>query len=220
LAYCRLHSRNGAANCCLDGRCKGAPNVLAVGDAVRLTVRYRMKSANNRMEHSRVSGGSHRGPDGFWVDAMARLIMNGLILTLASVIFQPACAGNGNTGMASFYRGVRSSSGEFTAAHRSLRIGTRVRVVSVGSGRSVVVRINDRGPFIVGRIIDLSRAAAARLNMLSAGVTRVRLEILGGSTKKTQLLSQKTMGRAVGGRQSPKRHPNRTVHRLIELHGV
>ena len=149
-----------------DGRCKDAPNVLPVGDRVRLTVRYRMKWVNNRMEHSQVTGGSHRGTHGFWVDAMVRLIMNGLLLALASVIFQPACAGNGNgnTGMASFYGGIRASSGEFTAAHRSLRFGTRVRVVSVRSGRSVVVRINDRGPFIVGRIIDLSRAAAAHLN--------------------------------------------------------
>jgi rare lipoprotein A len=81
----------------------------------------------------------------------------------------------------------------------------------------VVVRINDRGPFIAGRIIDLSRAAAVRLNMLSAGVTRVRLEILGSSTKRTQLLPLKTRGHAMGGRQSPKRHLNRTVHHSIEV---
>jgi rare lipoprotein A len=180
------------------------------------------------MEHSQVAGGSHRGTDEFGVDAMVRLITNGLLLALAGVIFQPACASNGNTGMASFYPGIRASSGEFTAAHRSLRLGTRVRVISVRSGRSVVVRINDRGPFIGGRIIDLSHAAAARLNMLSAGVTRVRLEILGSSTKKAQLRPLKTMDSAVGGRQLPKRHPNRNVHRppnrtvhhSIELDGV
>jgi rare lipoprotein A len=118
---------------------------------------------------------------------MIRLITCGLLSALASAISQPACAGNGNTGLASFYPGTRASPGEFTAAHRSLRFGTRVRVISVRSGRSVVVRINDRGPFISGRIIDLSRPAAARLDMLSTGVMRVRLEIVGRSTNKTRL---------------------------------
>ena len=121
---------------------------------------------------------------------MIRLITCCLLSALASAISQPACAGNGNTGLASFYPGTRASSGEFTAAHRSLRFGTRVRVISVSSGRSVVVRINDRGPFN-GRIIDLSRSAAVRLNMLSTGVTRVRLEIVGRSTNKTRLLRRR-----------------------------
>jgi rare lipoprotein A len=53
----------------------------------------------------------------------------------------------------------------------------------------VIVRINDRGPFSHGRVIDLSRSAAARLNMLSAGVTLVRLGVLGGSTNKERLAS-------------------------------
>jgi rare lipoprotein A len=98
----------------------------------------------------------------------------------------PAAAAEG---MASFYgkrfHGRRTASGQrfdqhgLTAAHRSLRFGTRVRVTRVGSRRSVVVTINDRGPFAKGRIIDLSRGAAARLGMLDAGVARVRLEVLG-----------------------------------------
>jgi rare lipoprotein A len=122
---------------------------------------------------------------------MNRLITCGLFSALASGIIQPVCAGNGSTGMASYYSGTRASAGEFTAAHRSLSFGTRVRVISVRTGRSVVVRINDRGPFN-GRIIDLSRSAAARLNMLSAGVTRVRLEIVGRSSKsKTRLLRRR-----------------------------
>ena len=65
--------------------------------------------------------------------------------------------------------------GALTAAHRSLPFGTRVLVTALSSGRSVVVRINDRGPFVRGRIIDLSRAAAARLGLV--GITRVKLEI-------------------------------------------
>lgn len=112
---------------------------------------------------------------------MFRLAMNGLLAALAIAVMQPASAREGKVGMASFYQGTRGSSGELTAAHRSLRFGTRVRVTSISSGRSVIVRINDRGPYINGRIIDLSRRAAVLLNMVSAGVTRVRLEIVGSS---------------------------------------
>jgi rare lipoprotein A len=98
----------------------------------------------------------------------------------------PAAAAEG---IASFYgkrfHGRRTASGQrfdqhgLTAAHRTLRFGTRVRVTRVGSRRSVVVTINDRGPFAKGRIIDLSRGAAARLGMVDSGVARVRLEVLG-----------------------------------------
>ena len=65
-----------------------------------------------------------------------------------------------------------------TAAHRSLPFGTRVRVTNLNNERSVVVRINDRGPFVRGRVIDVSRAAAERLDMLRAGVVPVRIEAL------------------------------------------
>ena len=93
-----------------------------------------------------------------------------------------------HTGKASWYgeahHGKKTASGEIydmaelTAAHRSLPLGTRVRVTSVESGRSVVVRINDRGPFVPGRIIDLSRAAAHELGHGGAGVFTVRIEVL------------------------------------------
>ncbi len=91
-------------------------------------------------------------------------------------------------GLASWYgpgfAGRRTANGEIfnpselTAAHKSLPFGTQVRVLNLENGRSVIVRINDRGPFRPGRIIDLSRAAAERLNMVSRGVARVRLELL------------------------------------------
>jgi rare lipoprotein A len=68
---------------------------------------------------------------------------------------------------------------EMTAAHPHLEFGTKVKVTNLQNGRSVVVRINDRGPFIRDRIIDLSAAAARSLNMLSSGVAPVRLTILG-----------------------------------------
>ena len=66
---------------------------------------------------------------------------------------------------------------KMTAAHRSLAFGTRVVVTNLKNGRSVRVRINDRGPFIKGRIIDLSYAAARKLGMLSDGVVRVRVSM-------------------------------------------
>lgn len=68
---------------------------------------------------------------------------------------------------------------ELTAAHRSLPFGTKVRVTNVNNGRSVVVRINDRGPFAAGRVIDLSAAAARVIGMLGSGIAPVQLEILG-----------------------------------------
>ena len=92
------------------------------------------------------------------------------------------------TGMASFYGSEfahrRTASGErfdpsqLTAAHRTLPFGTRVRVTNLENGRRVVVRINDRGPYARGRVLDLSRAAARKLGFVNDGVTRVRLEIL------------------------------------------
>ncbi|MGD9369280.1 MAG: septal ring lytic transglycosylase RlpA family protein [Desulfobacteraceae bacterium] len=88
-------------------------------------------------------------------------------------------------GLASFYgkrfQGRKTASGErydmhgLTAAHKSLAFGTRVHVTHLSNGRSVTVRINDRGPFVKGRIIDLSYAAARRLGMLSQGVVKVRI---------------------------------------------
>jgi len=65
-----------------------------------------------------------------------------------------------------------------TAAHRTLPFGTGVRVTRLDTGRSVTVRINDRGPFIQGRNVDLARAAAQQLGMLDRGVTKVKLDVL------------------------------------------
>jgi rare lipoprotein A len=91
-------------------------------------------------------------------------------------------------GKASWYgarfQGRKTASGErfdkrdLTAAHKKLGFGTRVRVTNLTNGESVVVRINDRGPYGAGRIIDLSEAAARRVGMIDAGVVRVELEIL------------------------------------------
>jgi rare lipoprotein A len=66
-----------------------------------------------------------------------------------------------------------------TAAHKTLPFGTRVRVTRADNGNSVDVVINDRGPYIAGRIIDLSRRAAQDIGMTGSGITRVRVNILG-----------------------------------------
>jgi rare lipoprotein A len=88
-------------------------------------------------------------------------------------------------GIASVYGGGRTASGEhaspgaLTAAHRTLPFGTLVRVTNHGSGRSVVVRINDRGPFVRGRIIDLTPAAAHALGF--SGLANVSVDVVGRS---------------------------------------
>jgi peptidoglycan lytic transglycosylase len=66
-----------------------------------------------------------------------------------------------------------------TAAHRTLRMNTQVRVINLRNGRSTIVRINDRGPYSRSRIIDVSYAAAKQLDMINAGVVPVRVEVLG-----------------------------------------
>jgi rare lipoprotein A len=88
-------------------------------------------------------------------------------------------------GVASFYvEGSRTASGEkfdpheLTAAHRTLPFGTRLRVVSVATGRSVTVRINDRGPFVPGRVLDVSYSAADRLGIVGRGVAKVRIDVV------------------------------------------
>jgi rare lipoprotein A len=93
-------------------------------------------------------------------------------------------------GQASYYAdslsGNRTADGErydpadLTAAHRTLPFGSRVRVTNPRTGQSVVVRINDRGPFSAHRVIDLSKAAARRIGLYSAGSGNVRLALLGG----------------------------------------
>jgi len=84
------------------------------------------------------------------------------------------------------FHGRQTASGEvydmeaMTAAHRELPFGSRVQVVNLDNGRQTRVRINDRGPFARGRVLDLSRAAARELDMLGSGTARVRIEVLEG----------------------------------------
>ncbi len=129
-----------------------------------------------------------------------------ILVAVAIALMLPACArkhrgavstapaplavlGATEEGMASWYgnpyHGRRTSSGEvydmnkMTAAHRTLPFGTRVQVVNLTNGRDTEVRINDRGPFKRDRVIDISRAAAQKIQMIGTGTARVRLKVVG-----------------------------------------
>jgi rare lipoprotein A len=104
----------------------------------------------------------------------ANIVSLGLFCVTAMLSLNLAKADQ--VGGASWYAG-RANRGAFTAAHRSLPFGTKVLVENLSNGRSVTVTINDRGPFVKGRIIDLSKAAASRIDM--SGVAKVRISTLG-----------------------------------------
>jgi len=114
---------------------------------------------------------------------------------IASALMLMACASQQpvkqkglyrETGLASYYahrfHGRRTASGEtyledrLTAAHRWLPFGTRLKVTNTTNGREVHVRVNDRGPFVQGRIIDLSHAAAQKIKMVRQGIVKVTVE--------------------------------------------
>lgn len=113
--------------------------------------------------------------------------LSGLLVSIMLIISTTACSRKvTQNGKASYYAdsfdGKRTANGEtfrqrhLTAAHRTLPFGTRVKVINTANGRSVKVRINDRGPFVNGRIIDLSKKAASRLGMINTGVATVEIK--------------------------------------------
>ena len=98
---------------------------------------------------------------------------------------KPAATQVASDGIASFYtEGTKTASGEkfntheLTAAHPTLPFGTRLRVTNVASGQSVTVRVNDRGPYVRGRVVDVSHAAAETLGMVGGGVAKVKLDVV------------------------------------------
>ena len=123
-----------------------------------------------------------------------------VIAMLAGVHLLTGCAsaprgggrvsGEAESGVASYYahkyHGRTTASGErfdmndLTAAHKTLPFGTRVRVTNLDNGKTVTVRINDRGPFVKGRVIDLSLAAAKKVDMVNAGLANVEVRRVGG----------------------------------------
>jgi rare lipoprotein A len=124
-----------------------------------------------------------------------------LLLFTLLLLFASGCASMKRgtfvaEGTASWYgpnfHGKKTASGErfnmyrYTAAHRTLPLGTKVRVVNVDNGRSVVVEINDRGPYAKGRILDLSKRAARKLGMLGKGTAHVKLYVVKGKVTRSQ----------------------------------
>lgn len=125
---------------------------------------------------------------------MYKSIFAGLgLLTLAAtgLTFSAPAEAAPQCGKASWYALYsRTASGEMmnpnllTAAHKSLPFGTKVRVTNIKNGKSVVVRINDRGPFIKGRVIDVSKGAARKIGMVKSGVASVKVTALNGAKIK------------------------------------
>jgi rare lipoprotein A len=127
----------------------------------------------------------------------------GLVLLAGCGLFRrgpeklDAVPGATQTGVASWYgpgfHGRQTANGEIydqhalTAAHRTLPLGTWVRVTNVAGERAVVVRVNDRGPYVDDRVIDLSLAAAQRIDLVRPGVAPVRIEVLEGPTRQPLL---------------------------------
>jgi len=116
-----------------------------------------------------------------------RITMLGMGILISAISFSSSVMAATETGIASVYSGEQTANGEYahasalTAAHRTLPFGTMVEVTNIQTGRSVVVRINDRGPYIRGRVIDLTPAGARAIG--SDGLAPVRLTVLSAGTR-------------------------------------
>lgn len=124
-----------------------------------------------------------------WLCALALLVLAGCSSTPKSGSGSAsATSGHSETGQASYYgnefHGRKTANGEqfdqakLTAAHRTLPFGTRLKVTNTQNGKSVQVRVNDRGPFVKGRVIDLSSSAFKTIASLNAGVVPVRIQVV------------------------------------------
>ncbi|MGV8840382.1 MAG: septal ring lytic transglycosylase RlpA family protein [Bauldia sp.] len=119
-----------------------------------------------------------------------RFIAGAVALACLATVTSPANSATTQCGQASWYSagtmtasGQRMDANRLAAAHRTLPFGTQVRVENLANGETVVVTINDRGPFIAGRVIDLTRGAAQEIGMINAGVVPVRITVLGGGAQ-------------------------------------
>lgn len=128
------------------------------------------------------------------------------------------------------FHGKKTSNGEYfnmyalTCAHKSLPFDTVIRVTNLANGKQVDVRVNDRGPFVVGREIDLSKAAAVKLNMIGTGTAKVRLEIvnMGPNTKlsvqtatKAKLMMAKLEGNSTSSSTKTSNSSTKTTTKIV-----
>ena len=155
----------------------------------------------------------------------AFLVVSGVLLSSCAAISKGRAdldLGMKQKGVASWYgddfHGRTTASGELydmhalTAAHRTLPLGTVVRIVNVVNGKHVTIRVNDRGPYVHGRILDLSYAAAKTLGMVQDGVSAIQLEVVGKNLSESGMMQSpvrmaerlKLFDGAVGAVVSPK----------------
>jgi rare lipoprotein A len=127
-----------------------------------------------------------------------RITAFGIGILVAAISFSSSLAAATQTGIASVYSGEQTANGEYalasalTAAHRTLPFGTMVKVTNTQTDRSVVVRINDRGPYIRGRVIDLTPAGARAIG--SSGLAQVSLTVLSFGTRHASRSIRSTEG--------------------------
>ena len=132
------------------------------------------------------------------------------------------------TGGATFYsdsfhgkktaNGERYNKNEFTAAHRSLPLGTIVRVTNLSNGNNLLVRINDRGPGKKKLILDVSRAAASKLNMIRRGVISVQVEVVADKRGIPEQRLLPAAGQRTHAQGRPKQAQNAFVRQLLQAH--
>lgn len=181
-------AKNGNPKDILPGKENGV-NVGRVGSLVLFTADHK---------NAKELGLSPAGLSIYWVNNIRKALGapqvvrdNSHIASRGNVsaAFASKYLGLEQVGIASWYGGVfhgrRSADGsrfskhEFTAAHKTLPFGTLVKVTNLNNNKSCIVKITDRGPFVPGRVIDLSKAAAKETGILSAGISKVRLEVIG-----------------------------------------
>ena len=132
---------------------------------------------------------------------MKKYVLIFMVLFTSIQLFSQKTAKGGASYYADKFHGRTTANGEkydknkYTAAHRKLPFGTMVKVTNLANGKSVIVRVNDRGPFVKNRIIDVSRRAAHELDFIRQGVTKVKIEII-DKNQKTDKNDQKTNDKA------------------------
>ena len=159
------------------------------GQTSDVNVQPTLEASNQALSHSSPQINSNLNPSNSNNNSVSSTLSTSKKTTVASSRQSAQPKNNRKQGMASWYgngfSGRRTANGEtfnpgqLTAAHRTLPFGTKVRVTNLRNGRSVVVRINDRGPHARGRVIDLSTGAARLIGVLQSGLAPVAIEVLG-----------------------------------------
>jgi len=166
----------------------GAGNIFRLLTVVVAAASLAACAQSSAVRNSEIA--SHARPASSQADRTASSITNRRVVSVKrhTPFARPNNATSTQTasqGVASFYtEGQQTASGEkfdthdLTAAHPTLPFGTRLRVTNVATGRSVTVRVNDRGPYVPGRVVDVSQSAASALGMVDSGIAKVKLDVV------------------------------------------